>query len=185
MPYICSVKALLPNETLFLIGLAVGLLLGFLLYWISSRKGRETDKGGMAHNAERAQWFSLQLQAYERVVLFLERITLENLLSREKPQVQDAGGYYLKLVEVIRGEYEHNLTQQLYLPEKSWERVENIKNQIVHVLSEAQQKSGDGTVHEFKQLVITAGIEAPIPVKALIKQLKIELKKTVLPYLQA
>lgn len=167
----------------FLTGLAVGFLLGFTLYWMTDNKNRETRQRNTANNPEKERWFALQLQAYERVILFLERITPQHLINREKPRVKGVKAYYLQLTDSIQSEYEHNLTQQLYLPEKSWERVEIIKNQIANTLSQAQRESKD--INRFREAIATEGLEQRIPVKALVNHLKLELKKSVLPHLQA
>ncbi len=172
----------LSNPMEFLTGIAVGFLLGFTLYWVTRSKKGEAQPVTLANNPEKERWFTLQLQAYERVILFLERITPQHLVNREKPRAKGVKAYYLQLVQSIQSEYEHNLTQQLYLPEKSWERVEIVKNQIANTLSQTQQKNED--IQRFREAIITDSLAQNPPVKALIKDLKLELKKSVLPHLR-
>ena len=57
----------------------------------------------------------LRLQAYERIVLFLERISPNNILVRLSSAGQTAPDFHRLLQQEIRAEYEHNLSQQLYI----------------------------------------------------------------------
>src|SRR5664280_2340373 len=57
----------------------------------------------------------IKLQAYERIVLFLERISLESLLVRVSSADMTAKQLHSALLNAIRSEFEHNLSQQIYL----------------------------------------------------------------------
>ena len=55
----------------------------------------------------------LRLQAYERLTLFLERISPNNLLGRVYQPGLSVREFHLELLSNIRSEFEHNITQQL------------------------------------------------------------------------
>src|SRR5690349_12650340 len=64
-----------------------------------------------------------RLQAYERIILFLERITPSNMLIRLSGASMTAQEYHRLLLVEIRSEFEHNVTQQMYMSEQAWEQV--------------------------------------------------------------
>jgi hypothetical protein len=71
------------------------------------------------------------LQAYERIVLFLERINPINLMMRVEPNSLDPQSYATLLVHTIQTEYEHNIAQQIYFTQESWEIILKAKNSII------------------------------------------------------
>lgn len=81
----------------------------------------------------------LRLQAYERIILLLERITPNNLLVRLSSAGQTAPEYHRLLIQEIRAEYEHNLSQQLYMSPEAWVLVRQAKENIVTLINKAYQ----------------------------------------------
>lgn len=78
----------------------------------------------------------LRLQAYERLVLLTERISLPNLISRlSKPGIS-ATEMKVTLVENIKQEFEYNTTQQLYVGQNSWDAVRNLKEQSILLVNQ-------------------------------------------------
>ena len=79
----------------------------------------------------------LRLQAYERLVLFLERISPESLVMRiNKPDLNIAQ-LQNELVNTIRSEFEHNLSQQTYISSNAWEMVKAAKNSTIKIVNES------------------------------------------------
>src|ERR1700741_706539 len=64
----------------------------------------------------------IRLQAYERVVLFLERINPNSMVMRLN-KTGSAANFQGELLKTIRNEFEHNLSQQIYMSSKAWESV--------------------------------------------------------------
>lgn len=79
----------------------------------------------------------LRLQAYERMALFLERITPSNLLLRLSGQATLALEFQQVLLREIREEYNHNVSQQIYMSQTVWEEVQNSMNEVVLLINEA------------------------------------------------
>lgn len=79
----------------------------------------------------------LRLQAYERITLLLERITPNNLLVRLSSAGHTAADYHRLLQQEIRAEYEHNLSQQLYMSPETWEYVKQAKENILTMVNRA------------------------------------------------
>jgi hypothetical protein len=81
----------------------------------------------------------LRLQALERVTLLLERITPSNMLVRLGSGGQTAPDYHRLLLQEIRAEYEHNLSQQLYMSPETWNEVKTAKEHILTVVNKSYQ----------------------------------------------
>jgi len=79
----------------------------------------------------------LRLQAYERIALFLERINPTNLLIRVAPISSDKVDYQNFLVAHIDQEFEHNLTQQIYISDECWTIVMTAKNATIQMIRKA------------------------------------------------
>ena len=87
----------------------------------------------------------IRLQAYERMVLFLERITPSNLLIRVSSGGQNANDYHRLLLNDIRNEYNHNLSQQIYMTDHAWELIESAKENVVTLINKAYHEMQDKT----------------------------------------
>ncbi len=80
----------------------------------------------------------LKLQAYERLILFFERIHIPNLVVRIRTKKMSSGDLQSALMIAIQQEFEHNVTQQMYVSDKLWEIIRLAKqelfNQLDHVM---------------------------------------------------
>lgn len=72
-----------------------------------------------------------KLQAYERLILFLERINPNSALHRVRKPGMTASDLQLALISNIRMEFEHNVAQQLYVSEDAWKLVKSVKEEMV------------------------------------------------------
>jgi len=86
------------------------------------------------------QILPLRLQAYERVVLFLERISPEALSVRLYVGEMDAGTLQKLMIQTIRKEYEHNISQQVYVSDNAWNVVRNAKESLINIINLAATK---------------------------------------------
>ena len=77
----------------------------------------------------------IRLQAYERVCLFLERITPNNLIRRVNDNNFSARQLQEVLLNEIRNEFNHNLSQQVYMSDESWNLVKNAMEEVVVVIN--------------------------------------------------
>ena len=79
----------------------------------------------------------IRLQAYERVILLLERISPSSLILRENIPGMNVKQLQTTLVKAIRDEYEHNLSQQVYISKQAWDLVKTSKDEMVKLINEA------------------------------------------------
>lgn len=97
----------------------------------------------------------LKLQAYERLLLLLDRITLPSLLTRINTQEADAEELSLAMHLTIQREFEHNITQRLYVKDNLWQIIQLVREELstaVQVLSE--QETGKVSKERFIQLIL-------------------------------
>ncbi len=121
----------------------------------------------------------LQLQAYERMTLFLERINLANIVPRLLDGNKTALQFQRELLQTIRQEYEHNLSQQIYISETSWELIKAAKENVIQLIN-SNSKKIDNTESSMilAKTILTSGFEkGKDPVEKALAALKFELKK--------
>ena len=83
------------------------------------------------------QTLPLRLQAYERLVLFIERVNPANMLIRLNGPAHTAHELYSIIVEEIRNEYQHNITQQIYVTGRAWSVVKRVKEDTLGIVNNA------------------------------------------------
>lgn len=79
----------------------------------------------------------LRLQAYERLILFLERISPNQLLIRTQPKSTQVADFLQLMLIEIREEYNHNIAQQLYVSHENWMKLTQAKDGIVALIQQA------------------------------------------------
>lgn len=84
----------------------------------------------------------LRLQAYERLSLLCERIQVNNLLLRAQPEGRNANQLRAELLLNIQQEYEHNITQQVYVSEKLWLIIQAARDDTAEMISLAADTGG-------------------------------------------
>jgi hypothetical protein len=81
------------------------------------------------------QTLPLRLQAYERLVLFIERVNPSNLLIRLNGPAYSAAELQAIVANEIRNEYQHNITQQIYVSTRTWATVRRIKDDTLNMVN--------------------------------------------------
>jgi hypothetical protein len=120
----------------------------------------------------------IRLQAYERVILFLERINPNSMVMRLNKAVS-AAAFQGELLKTIRTEFEHNLSQQIYMSNRSWEAVVKAKEETIKLVNIASTKvSSDASGMDLAQAVVAvAGQLTELPTKYAIDLIKKEIGK--------
>jgi len=120
------------------------------------------------------------LQAHERLILFLERMQMSSIISRVHKPGMSARLLQTELINNIKTEFEHNITQQLYVSKNAWEFVKKAKDESMKAVSLGMSKLPDGATSidlAREVLTITAAQDQDWTQKA-IDVLKSELRKT-------
>jgi hypothetical protein len=82
----------------------------------------------------------LRLQAYERAILFLERISPDNLIIRVNKPGFSSQQLQSELMNTIRSEFEHNLTQQIYISPGAWEMLKIARGRTIQTINSVAEK---------------------------------------------
>jgi hypothetical protein len=83
------------------------------------------------------QTLPLRLQGYERVILFIERVNPASMLIRLNGGSYTARELHSIAVSEIRDEYQHNITQQVYVTSRAWGVVRRVKDDTISIMTNA------------------------------------------------
>lgn len=99
----------------------------------------------------------LQLQAFERLVILCERISLPNLISRVNQPDMTARDMQYMLIENIKQEFEYNASQQIYVSQQAWEAVRNLRDQTLLIINTiARTLPADARAHDLNKGLLEA-----------------------------
>ena len=120
----------------------------------------------------------LRLQAYERMCLFLERISPSNLLIRLAPAASTSIELQQILLSDIREEYNHNVAQQMYMSNNAWEQITNAMNEIVADINNASAEiASDAPASDLAKKIFAHVIEKNVqPSSFALNVLKDEIR---------
>ncbi|MXV13685.1 hypothetical protein [Hufsiella ginkgonis] len=132
-----------------------GAILFFLAYFFLQSQGHLRPPVRI-NTVLNTQLLPLQLQAYERMALFIERITPGNLLLRlHQPGLSSRELQALALAE-IRSEFQHNVTQQLYITSAAWRAVKSIREETLFLVSSAVTSlPGEASGADLSKAILT------------------------------
>jgi len=82
----------------------------------------------------------VRLQAYERSILLLERISPDSMIMRLSRNDYTARQLQQELLTNITSEFEHNIAQQTYISSEAWEKMKTAKNQVINLVNNAAKE---------------------------------------------
>jgi hypothetical protein len=121
----------------------------------------------------------LRLQAYERIALLLERISPNNIMLRLNNPGFSAKEFQIILVKEIREEYNHNLSQQIYIDEDTWVLIRKAVEDTINLINQSAMNLKE----EAKGMDLTKAVFAEImqnevdSIKHALSQLKKEVSQ--------
>jgi len=136
---------------------------------------KQTEK----HQQQIATVLPIRLQAYERMCLFLERISLNNLIVRLNGTATTALEFQQILMREVREEFNHNLSQQVYMSHDTWELVRNAQQEVITMVNQAaSQIPADAAPLELSKKIFERIIqEHRHPTADALKALKAEIQR--------
>ena len=173
MDYILLFRLLFVIVT---IGLLLGAALILIRFWFGMNK---KQPGTDIRIEEQKIILPLRLQAYERIILFLERISPNNLVMRlNKPEMTSVQFQSL-LVKTVREEFDYNLSQQIYISFTAWELVKNAKEETIKLINVASGRVPEsGSSGELAKSIFDLAVENDkLPVIVAIDEIKKEIQK--------
>ena len=107
---------------------------GFVAYYMfnSYIKSQNSERKLEILAAKRKDSLPIKLQAYERLLLFCERINPVKMLLRIQPLSTETNEYLQLLIANIEQEFEHNLVQQIYISDDSWTAIYAAKSAVIN-----------------------------------------------------
>ncbi len=119
----------------------------------------------------------LRLQAYERMAIFLERITPSKLLIRVTPTSSNKEPYESLLIANIEQEFEHNMSQQIYISDECWNIITAAKNATIQLIRKASLLEKTDTANKLREVVLTEMMEKRAPSDAALSYIKQEVSE--------
>lgn len=166
--------ALLPSVVVFLTAFYL------LRQFLGSRNGAQNNQlMAEMKQQDRKHTLPLRLQAYERLSLFLERIGPGTLVFRVHKNSMSARMLHAELLATIREEFEHNVTQQIYVSDRAWQQVKMAKEETLRIINIAYEHTGDnpnGTALS-QRIFETASRLSHLPTQEAMVSLKEEVRK--------
>jgi len=104
-----------------------------------------------------------RLQAYERITLFLERLDPNKLLLRVRPFSDETQKYEELLIKNIEQEFEHNLSQQIYVSSECWQIVQAAKNATIQIIRQAAMNEKNDTSDKLRENILRHFMEETTP----------------------
>ncbi len=144
-------------------------------------KGHTANEEGrrryLVQKEAQKQVLPLRLQAYERITLFLERIDPNRLLVRVKPFSDSKEDYENLLIKNIEQEYDHNLTQQIYVTPECWNLINAAKNATIHIIRQGAMMEKEGNVDKMRTGLLQNNMDEVSPSQKALAYLKKEVSE--------
>ncbi|WP_293872209.1 hypothetical protein [Flavobacterium sp.] len=133
------------------------LITGGVAYYLfdSYFKDQQNTRRWLIQKENQKQSFPLRLQAYERLALFLERINPTKLLIRVAPLNNNKLDYQNLLIQHIEQEYEHNITQQVYVTDALWTMLLTAKNTIIQNIRKTTLDETVSNADELREKILS------------------------------
>jgi hypothetical protein len=118
----------------------------------------------------------LRLQAFERMTLFLERINPGKLLIRVSPNSEDKNEYENLLISSIEQEFEHNLTQQIYMSDECWTVIVTAKNATIQMIRRTNMSDRVDSANKLREVIMNDLMDKQSPSAVALSYIKNEVK---------
>jgi len=118
----------------------------------------------------------VKLQAFERMTLYLERINPSKLLIRVPSINNDKNAYAISLINTIEQEFEHNLTQQIYISEKCWSIIIASKNTTIQLINKTSEETIITNAQELREAILQKMVKGNAPSNTALAFIKDEVR---------
>jgi hypothetical protein len=163
---------------LFLIAIPA-LITGMIAYYFFKEHTKNEDgrRRYLLHKDMQVNAMPLRLQAYERMAIFLERITPSKLLIRVSPISSNKEDYESLIIANIEQEFEHNLSQQIYVSDDCWSIITAAKNATIQLIRKASLLEKTDTANKLREVILTEMMEKRAPSDAALSFIKQEVSE--------
>lgn len=157
------------------------LITGGVAYYLfnSYFKDQQNTRRWLLQKENQKDSLPLRLQAYERMALFLERINPSNLLIRVTPFSSDKNQYENLIIEHINQEYEHNITQQIYVTDECWTIIQTAKNTTIQNIRKTNMSDKVDSANKLREVVLSNLLDNQSPSTIALSFLKDEVSRII------
>lgn len=128
----------------------------------------------LLHKATQKQTLPIRLQAYERMALFLERISIPSLVVRVAPQSSSKNDYESLLIKSIETEFDHNLSQQIYLTDDCWNIIKAAKSATIQSIRKASLSNSE-SADKYREAILNDTMDKSSPSATALSFVKKEI----------
>ncbi len=128
----------------------------------------------MLHKDSQKNAMPIRLQAYERMALFLERISIPSLVVRVSPHSADKNAYEALLVKSIENEFDHNLSQQIYMSDECWNIIKAAKSATIQIIRKAAMSNTD-SADKLREDILSETMDKQSPSATALSYVKKEI----------
>jgi hypothetical protein len=153
------------------------LITGMIAYYFFKEHTKNEDgrRRFLLHKDIQVNTLPIRLQAYERMALFLERISPNKLIIRVNPTSSDKNSYETLLIANIDQEFEHNLSQQIYVSDECWNIIVAAKNATIQLIRKAALLEKTSSADKLREIVLTEMMEKSAPSQVALSFIKKEV----------
>ena len=155
------------------------ILVGVVAYYFF--KGHTANEEGrrryLTHQEAQKNTIPLRLQAYERLTIFMERIDPNRLLTRVKPFNDDLEAYENLLIKNIEQEFDHNISQQIYVSQECWNLINAAKNATIHIIRQGVMHEKSGSPDNLRQYLLSNFMEDVTPSQKALAYIRKEVSE--------
>src|SRR6218665_527316 len=133
------------------------IITGGVAYYLfdSYFKDQQNTRRWLLQRENQKHSLPLRLQAYERLALLLARISPAKLLVRVAPTSDDKTDYQNRLIQHIEQEYEHTITQQVYVTDELWTMLLTAKNTIIQNIRKPTLDSSITNADQLREKILS------------------------------
>lgn len=153
------------------------LVTGGVAYYLfdSYFKDQQNMRRWLLQKENKKDILPLRLQAYERLSLLMERIHPSQMVMRNNPFTNDKKEYENFIIDLIQQEFEHNLSQQIYVSGECWSIIQTAKNASIQMIRIAAQNEKVQTAADLREFVVSSLADKTSPTITALDLIKQEV----------
>ncbi len=157
------------------------LITGGVAYYLFDNyfKDQQNTRRWLLQRENQKHSLPLRLQAYERLALFLERINPSKLLIRVAPHSKNKAEYQNLLIQHIEQEFEHNLTQQIYITDECWTMTLTAKNTIIQNIRKITLDDNITNADQLREKILSSMLDSDSASNIALSFLKTEVAQVL------
>lgn len=152
-------------------------LLSWTFYYVWKNEKKQVDNNDSRNHHDDIKTVSyklivpLRIQAYERLLLYIERIQFPVLIKRVFIPTMTKNDFQFSLLQNVQDEFEHNLAQRLYVSEETWHLISLAKEEVMQNINAVFNDNPDAELSLIAQKL--ASFDNPMVEKA-VRSIKCE-----------